>query len=336
VEEDSKDDCKDDNKELKRLQFYGAGPKMAISKEKDEEKRNNKSINYDFDPLAKYVCHNCNRGDSEEYMLLCDGCDDSYHTFCLMPPLSEIPKGDWRCPKCVAEEVSKPMEAFGFEQAQREYTLQQFGDMADQFKSEYFNMPVHVVPTSTVEKEFWRIVSSIDEDVTVEYGADLHTMDHGSGFPTKTSLNLLPGDKEYADSGWNLNNLPVLENSVLGYINADISGMKVPWMYVGMCFATFCWHNEDHWSYSINYLHWGEAKTWYGVPGKMAEAFEETMKSAAPELFHSQPDLLHQLVTIMNPNILMKAGVPVFRTDQHAGEFVVTFPRAYHAGFNQG
>jgi hypothetical protein len=28
-------------------------------------------------------------------MLLCDGCDDSYHTFCLMPPLLEIPKGMW-------------------------------------------------------------------------------------------------------------------------------------------------------------------------------------------------------------------------------------------------
>lgn len=107
-------------------------------------------------------------------------------------------------------------------------------------------------------------------------------------------------------------------------------------MYVGMCFATFCWHNEDHWSYSINYLHWGEPKTWYGVPGSKAECFEESMKSAAPELFHSQPDLLHQLVTIMNPNILMGAGVPVYRTDQHAGEFVITFPRAYHAGFNQG
>lgn len=40
--------------------------------------------------------------------------------------------------------VSKPAEAFGFEQASREYTLQQFGEMADQFKSDYFNMPVHV------------------------------------------------------------------------------------------------------------------------------------------------------------------------------------------------
>ena len=90
-------------------------------------------------------------------------------------------------------------------------------------------------------------------------------------------------------------------------------GMKVPWMYVGMCFATFCWHNEDHWSYSINYLHWGEAKTWYGVPGGKAEDFELSMKKAAPELFQSQPDLLHQLVTIMNPNILMDAGVPVYR-----------------------
>lgn len=52
--------------------------------------------------------------------------------------------GEWRCPKCVADEVSKPSEAFGFEQAAQEYTLQQFGEMADQFKSEYFNMPVHV------------------------------------------------------------------------------------------------------------------------------------------------------------------------------------------------
>ncbi|XP_043210482.1 lysine-specific demethylase lid-like [Amphibalanus amphitrite] len=324
------------NKELKRLQFYGAGPKMSGYQENNKSKPRAKKILYDIDPLARYVCHICTKGDSEESMLLCDGCDDSYHTFCLNPPLIEIPKGDWRCPQCVAAEVEKPQEAFGFEQAQKEYTLQTFGEMADQFKSDYFNMPVHMIPTQTVEREFWRIVSSIDEDVCVEYGADLHTMDHGSGFPTAQSKNLSDADQEYVRSGWNLNNIAVLDDSILAHIKANISGMKVPWMYVGMCFSTFCWHNEDHWSYSINYLHWGEPKTWYGVSGLRAQQFEEAMKSAAPELFKAQPDLLHQLVTTMNPNVLMAAGVPIFRTDQHAGEFVVTLPRAYHTGFNQG
>lgn len=44
----------------------------------------------------------------------------------------------------LSQECSKPREAFGFEQAVREYSLQSFGEMADQFKSDYFNMPVHV------------------------------------------------------------------------------------------------------------------------------------------------------------------------------------------------
>uniref|UniRef100_A0A667ZM35 [histone H3]-trimethyl-L-lysine(4) demethylase n=1 Tax=Myripristis murdjan TaxID=586833 RepID=A0A667ZM35_9TELE len=284
-----------------------------------------------------YLCLMCGRGDEEDRLLLCDGCDDSYHTFCLIPPLQDVPKGDWRCPKCVAEECSKPREAFGFEQAVREYTLQSFGEMADHFKSDYFNMPVHMVPTELVEKEFWRLVSSIEEDVIVEYGADISSKEVGSGFPVRDGKRRLLGDEEeYANSGWNLNNMPVLEQSVLTHINVDISGMKVPWLYVGMCFSSFCWHIEDHWSYSINFLHWGEPKTWYGVPASAAEQLEAVMKKLAPELFDSQPDLLHQLVTIMNPNVLMEHGVPVYRTNQCAGEFVVTFPRAYHSGFNQG
>lgn len=49
------------------------------------------------------MCMACGRGDEEDRLLLCDGCDDSYHTFCLIPPLQDVPKGDWRCPKCVAE-----------------------------------------------------------------------------------------------------------------------------------------------------------------------------------------------------------------------------------------
>ncbi|XP_039864287.1 lysine-specific demethylase 5C isoform X3 [Simochromis diagramma] len=287
--------------------------------------------------VDSFVCRMCGRGDDDEKLMLCDGCDDNYHTYCLLPPLADPPKGNWRCPKCVAEECKKPTEAFGFEQATREYTLQSFGEMADTFKADYFNMPVHMVPTELVEREFWRLVSSIEEDVTVEYGADIHSKEFGSGFPMNNGKRkLTKEEEEYARCGWNLNVMPVLEQSLLCHINGDISGMKVPWLYVGMVFSAFCWHIEDHWSYSINYLHWGEPKTWYGVPSMAAERLEEVMKKLTPELFEFQPDLLHQLVTIMNPNILMAHGVPVVRTNQCAGEFVITFPRAYHSGFNQG
>ncbi|KAG7320299.1 hypothetical protein KOW79_016152 [Hemibagrus wyckioides] len=343
-----------ENKEPKGLQIFSSSPKVVdfeivpaddafIKKQKHLKaqafaiKMRPRKETLEVNFIDMYMCMSCGRGDEEDRLLLCDGCDDSYHTFCLIPPLQDVPKGDWRCPKCVAEECSKPREAFGFEQAVREYTLQSFGEMADHFKSDYFNMPVHMVPTELVEKEFWRLVSSIEEDVIVEYGADISSKDVGSGFPVRDGKRRLLGDEEdYTNSGWNLNNMPVLEQSVLAHINADISGMKVPWLYVGMCFSSFCWHIEDHWSYSINYLHWGEPKTWYGVPAHAAEQLEAVMKKLAPELFDSQPDLLHQLVTIMNPNVLMEHGVPVYRTNQCAGEFVVTFPRAYHSGFNQG
>uniref|UniRef100_A0A673M032 [histone H3]-trimethyl-L-lysine(4) demethylase n=1 Tax=Sinocyclocheilus rhinocerous TaxID=307959 RepID=A0A673M032_9TELE len=368
------------NPELKKLQIYGAGPKMMglglvprdktrkkdpdipppppnliVKEDVDDDDKNHIDDPNDSgdEPCTKmtmrlrrnlsnpqfvdsFVCRMCGRGDEDEKLLLCDGCEDNYHTFCLIPPLSDPPKGNWRCPKCIAE-CKKPTEVFGFEQATREYTLQSFGEMADTFKADYFNMPVHMVPTELVEREFWRLVSSIEEDVTVEYGADIHSKEFGSGFPVNNGKrHLSDEEEEYARSGWNLNVMPVLEQSVLCHINADISGMKVPWLYVGMVFSAFCWHIEDHWSYSINYLHWGEPKTWYGVPSSSAEKLEEVMKKLTPELFEFQPDLLHQLVTIMNPNILMSHGVPVVRTNQCAGEFVITFPRAYHSGFNQG
>ena len=55
----------------------------------------------------------------------------------------------------------------------------------------------------------------------------------------------------------------------------------------------------------------GEPKTWYGVPSAYAESLEATMKDQAPELFVHQPDLMHDLVTLLSPTVLMKHGIPV-------------------------
>jgi histone demethylase JARID1 len=286
-------------------------------------------------------CLVCGRGDDEAFMLLCDECDDSYHTFCLYPPLKEVPKGDWRCPVCLTEICKATTDSYGFEQSQKEYTLAEFGKMANKFKADYFKKPCNEVSLEECEKEFWRLLSSNDKTVDVEYGADLHTIETGSGFPTRSkngryNSSTANSIDPYIDSPWNLNNLSTLEKSVLSQMNVPISGMKIPWAYVGMCFSCFCWHVEDHWSYSINYLHFGDAKTWYGVSGNDADKFESCMKQSAKELFDKSPDLLHHLVTIMDPAFFLKNKCPIYKVFQQAGEFVITFPRAYHAGFNQG
>ena len=229
---------------------------------------------------------------------------------------------------------------FGFEDG-GVYSLKQFQEKANDFKQKYFaaKMPFDPVLNThrretedDVEAEFWKLVVDLHETVEVEYGADIHSTTHGSGFPT---IERNPLDS-YSSDPWNLNVLPFYGDSLFRHIKSDISGMTVPWVYVGMCFSTFCWHNEDHYAYSANYQHFGATKTWYGIPGADAEAFENAMREAVPELFEGQPDLLFQLVTLMPPDKLRKAGVNVYAVDQRAGQFVLTFPQAYHAGFNHG
>ncbi|KAI9921147.1 hypothetical protein PsorP6_001848 [Peronosclerospora sorghi] len=140
----------------------------------------------------------------------------------------------------------------------------------------------------------------------------------------------------YAHDDWNLNNLPKVPGSVLQHLDEDIQGVMVPWLYAGMCFSTFCWHVEDHNFYSTSYLHCGASKTWYGIPSASAAHFERTIQSLTPELFGTQPDLHMQLVTMFSPAVLRQHGVPVYRATHRPNEFIVTFPSAYHAGFNTG
>ncbi|CAN7039768.1 unnamed protein product [Brassica oleracea var. botrytis] len=235
-------------------------------------------------------------------------------------------------------------ETFGFEPGPG-FSLNDFKKYADEFKAQYFKKSETFCDkecrvgnswepgVEDVEGEYWRIVDKATEEIEVLYGADLETGVFGSGFPKLSSSS---SDEKYAKSGWNLNNFSRLPGSLLKHEGSDISGVLVPWLYIGMCFSSFCWHVEDHHLYSLNYMHWGAPKLWYGVAGKDAVKLEDAMRKHLPDLFEEQPDLLHKLVTQLSPSKLKTAGVPVHRCVQHAGEFVLTFPRAYHAGFNCG
>nr|XP_032828000.1 remodeling and spacing factor 1 isoform X1 [Petromyzon marinus] len=55
-------------------------------------------------------CKRCGLSSHPELILLCDGCDDGYHTACLRPPLMLIPDGDWFCPSCQHKKLCEKME----------------------------------------------------------------------------------------------------------------------------------------------------------------------------------------------------------------------------------
>ncbi|PIA62058.1 hypothetical protein AQUCO_00200203v1 [Aquilegia coerulea] len=55
-------------------------------------------------PWDDGVCKVCGIDKDDESVLLCDKCDSEYHKYCLIPPLTKIPDGNWYCPSCVAGE----------------------------------------------------------------------------------------------------------------------------------------------------------------------------------------------------------------------------------------
>jgi hypothetical protein len=143
-----------------------------------------------------------------------------------------------------------------------------------------------------------------------------------------------------------------LPGSALRHCISPAPGVTTPMLYIGMLYATFAWHVEDHFMYSINYSHAGASKVWYCVPASAADDVETT----AAETVYRDPcttmieeqgaslqacneavaEALAGKTTSMSPRYLVKKGIPVYRAVQEAGSYVITFPRSYHSGFSTG
>jgi hypothetical protein len=57
--------------------------------------------------MDSIACTACRRRDDEDSLVLCDGCDDAWHIFCMMPKRDEVPSGDWFCHLCLAAAATR-------------------------------------------------------------------------------------------------------------------------------------------------------------------------------------------------------------------------------------
>lgn len=320
-----------------KLLYEDQYPKSLLS---DEDTMS--SDDGDEDESDEEGCLVCTQSNNPTKMILCDSCDKPFHISCLSPPLTLVPKGEWICNNCIVGNGY-----YGFKEETSFYTLQEFQSRCNsrerELTSDSNNQPL---PVEKLEEKFWDYVNNMDDSITVKYGADINGTEPGeiSGFPSLNYCpkNLTGNEKEdyfkYAKHPMNLLNLPNAKGSLLPMFDRKISGMTVPWIYVGSTFSTFCWHLEDQYTLSANYQHEGAPKVWYSIPEYACDKFQHLMHDLAPDLFDKQPDLLHQLVTLVSPHDkrFKDAKITCFKAVQNPNEYIITFPKCYHAGFNSG
>ncbi|NXC46816.1 KDM4B demethylase, partial [Penelope pileata] len=166
-----------------------------------------------------------------------------------------------------------------------------------------------------LERKYWKNLTF----VSPIYGADI-------------SGSLYDADVEE----WNIGSLNTLLDMVEHECGIIIEGVNTPYLYFGMWKTTFAWHTEDMDLYSINYLHFGEPKSWYAIPPEHGKRLERLAKGFFPGSSQGCDAFLRHKMTLISPSILKKYGIPFDRITQEAGEFMITFPYGYHAGFNHG
>ncbi|XP_036011412.1 bromodomain adjacent to zinc finger domain protein 2A isoform X4 [Mus musculus] len=64
--------------------------------------------------VNKVTCLVCRKGDNDEFLLLCDGCDRGCHIYCHRPKMEAVPEGDWFCAVCLSQVEEEYTQRPGF------------------------------------------------------------------------------------------------------------------------------------------------------------------------------------------------------------------------------
>lgn len=89
------------------------------------------------------------------------------------------------------------------------------------------------VEPGEVEWQFWNAVACASSPLETLYGSDLDSLDVGSGFPLPqhAQAQAASAARAYVQHAWNVNHIG--GRSLLCALGVGISGMVVPWLYVG-------------------------------------------------------------------------------------------------------
>ncbi|NXB91452.1 KDM4C demethylase, partial [Vidua chalybeata] len=188
-------------------------------------------------------------------------------------------------------------------------TVKEFKDLAN---SDKYRTPRYV-DYEDLERKYWKNLTF----VAPIYGADINGSIYDEGIEE-----------------WNIAHLNTILDVVGEECGISIEGVNTPYLYFGMWKTTFAWHTEDMDLYSINYLHFGEPK--YAIPPEHGKRLERLAQGFFPSSSQGCDAFLRHKMTLISPSILKKYGIPFDKVTQEAGEFMITFPYGYHAGFNHG